>query len=70
MKNMTVGEIYRHYKGNRYKILSLAVHTETNEEMVVYSPIDDPAKVWVRPKSMWFDIIDKENNITRFKRED
>jgi hypothetical protein len=70
MNNISVGQIYRHYKGNRYKILSLGIHTESNETMVVYSPIDEPNKIWVRPMSMWFDIIDKENNITRFKRED
>ena len=70
MNEIHVGEIYTHYKGNTYRILAIGKHTETMEEMVVYSPIDEPNKVWVRPKSMWFDIIDKEKNITRLKRED
>ena len=32
----TVGATYRHYKGNEYKILLIAKHTETEEELVIY----------------------------------
>ncbi|MBQ7352092.1 MAG: DUF1653 domain-containing protein [Clostridia bacterium] len=69
MENICVGDIWLHYKGGRYIILGKGIHTETGEEMVIYSPIDDRNKVWIRPISMWFDIIDKDNNIIRFKRE-
>lgn len=69
MKEIKVGEIWQHYKGGRYIIIGLGVHTETQEDMVIYSPIDDRSKVWIRPISMWFNVIDAENNIIRFKRE-
>ena len=69
MEEIEVGEIWRHYKGGRYIIIGLGVHTETEETMVIYSPVDDRNKVWIRPISMWFNVIDKENNIIRFKRE-
>ena len=69
MEEIKVGEIWQHYKGGRYIIIGLGTHTETKETMVIYSPIDDSNKVWIRPISMWFNIIDKENNIIRFKRE-
>lgn len=52
-----VGENYRHYKGNEYTIIALAIHTETSENMVVYSDIHHPDKVWVRPQSMFTDVI-------------
>lgn len=48
----TVGEYYRHYKGGLYKIISLAVHSETLEEMVVYYNVDHKS-TWVRPLSIW-----------------
>jgi len=31
-----VGEKYSHYKGGRYRILTLAQHTESNEILVIY----------------------------------
>ena len=33
------GEFYRHFKGNKYKIVTLATHSETMEEMVVYEAL-------------------------------
>ena len=30
------GNYYRHFKGNVYRVLHLAKHSETLEEMVVY----------------------------------
>lgn len=43
--------IYRHYKGGLYDVLDIVIHTETNEEMVVYE--DVKGKRYVRPLSMW-----------------
>ena len=45
--------IYRHYKGNYYELLDIALHSETLEEMVVYRALYGDKKLWVRPKSMW-----------------
>ena len=47
-----VGRIYRHYKGNIYKIIALAVHSETGEDMIVYKSVKN-GDVWVRPQYMW-----------------
>ena len=58
--------IYRHYKGNQYEVLSVASHSETLEEMVVYKALYDEEKVWVRPLSMWNDkIILKDGSETK-----
>ena len=41
MKDLTPkkGEIYRHFKGNLYEVLAVAMHTETEEMMVVYQEL-------------------------------
>lgn len=51
-------QIYKHFKGNLYKIINLGVHTETGEEMVIYQDINNE-KIWVRPLSMFISKIDK-----------
>ena len=58
--------IYRHYKGNEYEVLSIALHSETLEEMVVYKALYGEEKIWVRPLSMWNDkIILKDGSETK-----
>ena len=61
--------IYKHYKGNVYKVIGEAIHSETLEEMVVYTPITNSDKIWVRPVSMWNDtIIINGEKIKRFTK--
>ena len=52
MQEITVGKIYKHYKGNVYKIIALGKHSETEEDMIVYQNVEK-RDIWVRPKSMW-----------------
>lgn len=63
-----IGGIYQHYKGNMYKVLEIAKHSETLEDMVVYKAMYGEEVVWVRPLSMFEEIIEKdEKMIERFK---
>jgi hypothetical protein len=53
-----VGEIYEHQNGHRYKVVSVAKHSETLEDMVVYRPlyksdVFPDVKLWVRPLALW-----------------
>ena len=41
--------IYRHFKGNLYKVIGTATHSETLETLVVYIPQYGEQKMWVRP---------------------
>lgn len=60
--------IYRHYKGNTYKVLHIAKHSETLEDMVIYQDVNDPDKIWARPASMWNDDIEiDEKTVKRFE---
>ena len=57
---------YRHFKGNEYEVLYIAKHSETLEDMVVYRALYCEHGVWVRPASMWDEIITRDGKT--FKR--
>lgn len=60
--------IYRHYKGNEYKLLCVATHSETMEEMVVYQALYGEMGIWVRPAAMWAEqIMIGGEQVPRFK---
>ena len=40
------GDIYRHFKGRKYRILDIAVCTETGEDMVVFETAEGARKVF------------------------
>ena len=46
---------YKHKKGNIYRILCEAKHSETCEPLVVYQAMYGKGEVWVRPKEMFFE---------------
>ena len=64
MQEIAIGKIYKHYKGNLYKIIGFAKHSETTEDMIIYQSIKN-SDTWVRPYSMWNEVVD-ENGTLRF----
>ncbi len=57
---------YRHFKGNEYELLYLAKHSETQENMVVYRALYGEYGIWVRPASMWNEIVEDDRRMKRF----
>jgi hypothetical protein len=49
--------LYRHYKGKLYQVLGVAEHSETGEQLVVYIPLYGAGGFWVRPLSMFTEIV-------------
>jgi len=49
---------YRHYKGNEYQVYSVARHSETEEELVVYRCLYGDYSLWVRPLSMFNEMVE------------
>ena len=66
-QKLKLGE-YEHYKGKRYKVIDLARHSETLEDIVVYQAMYGENELWVRPLKMFLEEIEVDNKmIPRFK---
>ncbi|CDR34877.1 DUF1653 domain-containing protein [Criblamydia sequanensis] len=67
-KSIFVGSRYEHYKGNLYRILGIARHTETLEELVVYQGLYGEGDIWVRPLDHFLETVAINGQIRpRFK---
>lgn len=65
--------IYMHSKtGNLYEVLGVALHTETNEQMVIYRPLDTHSfEMFARPHSMFIDRVMIDGvEVERFQRHE
>jgi len=62
------GEIYLHYKGGTYQILTLATHTETEEKLVIYQS-KNFGSVYARPLEEFIEILtnDSGGDFKRFQ---
>ena len=64
---ITLGK-YKHFKGNEYRVIAIAKHSETLEPMVVYQALYGEQGIWVRPAAMWNEIVEKDGyNGPRFQ---
>ena len=65
---LEAGALYRHCKGGSYKIVGVARHSETLEEMVIYAESESPKNLWARPKGMFLDYVERDGvKVRRFE---
>ena len=66
--SVVIGGKYMHYKGKPYRVLAVAKHSETLEEMVVYQQLYGEEDVWVRPLGMFLETVEVEGKtVPRFQ---
>lgn len=51
------GDVYKHYKGNFYKVYGTVRHSETEEMMVLYQALYGDFGYWVRPLTMFMEDV-------------
>ena len=64
-REVKAGEVYRHFKGSKAIIITIAKHTETEEDLVIYSCFDNDNTyhvdgIYARPLNMFLGEVDHE----------
>ena len=65
MDTVKVGEVYRHFKGNIYKVIAVAKDCEDLKDIVVYQNVDK-LDIWTRPLDNFCETITRDGKT--FKR--
>lgn len=68
-REVSIGELYQHYKGGLYRVTDLAILESTNEVCVVYQAQYGERLSFIRPVSVWSEVVEYEGkNTARFTR--
>lgn len=69
MKDPQKGEIWRHHKGGRYKILVRSLWEEDKSPVVTYESLED-GLIWTRALDVFLEDVEKpEGTVRRFEFE-
>ena len=60
MNKLKINGIYKHFKGDYYIVIDVAINSETGREMVVYRALYGDNKLYVRDKEMFLSSVDRE----------
>ena len=69
MTQPKINGLYKHYKGNLYRVKGFCTHSETGEQLVLYRALADD-KLWARPVAMFFDEINQNGQKHRFELQE
>ncbi|MGP9033749.1 DUF1653 domain-containing protein [Glutamicibacter mysorens] len=53
--------IYQHFKGQRYEVLAVGKHSETEEPLVFYRKLYDDYSFWARPLQMFAEHVERDS---------
>ena len=57
--NKAYPRYFRHFKGGLYKALMEGKDSETQEAVVIYQALYGERGIWVRPKSMFYEHVER-----------
>ena len=60
MREVQIGRVYLHFKGDYYVAETVAHDSETGEAVVIYRKLYADGGLWVRPLSMFLSRVDRE----------
>jgi hypothetical protein len=63
MRNVKIGQVYKHFKGNCYIIENLAIDSDTLKFIVVYRALYGCNDVWTKKLSNFLEELPKEKQI-------
>ena len=52
--------VYKHFKGDYYLVVDIAIHSETDEKMVIYRSLYGDGSLYVRPYNLFISEVDYE----------
>ena len=59
-REIKLNRVYKHFKGDNYIVLDIAIHSETKEKMVIYRGLYEDGKLYARPYDMFISEVDHE----------
>jgi hypothetical protein len=59
-RKIKINSIYKHFKGNLYKVIAIGKYSEDERLMVVYQALYGNNDIWIRDYDMFNSFVDKE----------
>lgn len=59
MNELRLNGVYKHFKGDYYLVVDVAIHSETKEKYVVYRGLYGDTELYIRPYEMFLSEVDR-----------